>query len=709
MTSPPQATLQAPGSPLSGLLPLLTRLDQLLERAIAATDQAVGDAATPDAHRGLHITDAEAERLLTREPGVPAFLGYGYEPVEFPPELLPPDSRFAWLQQNFGLSNFDLDVVAIALAPELDRRYERLYAYVQDDVRCRRPTIDLALNLLCVDAMSKLAYRSRFAPAAPLIKHQLLHLESDAQYPPPTCLSQSLRLDEQVVRFLLHQPGLAEPLASICQLLPPEARSQQQASLQELADDLVHSLLENTVAAWHQQDPLCLYLEGRDRPGKRRLAMTLAAEMSVPLLVVEGDRLLTSKAEVPTLLKRLFREAWFQQALLYFDGIDDFFSIEQSLGYQSLLECLTTTRQVTLLSGTVPWKPQANSPLGIVTIPFPMPDFELRRVYWQQSLQASHLPWNEAELDRLSNHFRLTAAQIQAAVLSAQTTAQVTGKAVDLFAAARAQAGHELRSLARKIDPHYSWHDIVLPPMQRAQLQELCNQSRYQHRVYEQWGFGQKLSLGKGLNALFSGLPGTGKTMAAEVIAKELQRDLYKIDLSQVVSKYIGETEKNLDRIFTAATDSNAILLFDEADALFGKRSEVRDAHDRYANIEVAYLLQKMEEYEGIAILTTNARSSIDEAFVRRLQLIIEFPLPTAVERYSIWQNVLPKQLPRHPDLDIHTLAETYELTGANIHNVALAAAFFAATAEEPLDMKHLKQAICREHQKMGKLMLEWH
>lgn len=693
---------------LNGLLPLLERLDLLLERAIAATDLAVGDAATTDPHRGLHITDAEAERLLTREPGVPTFLGYGYEPVEFPAELLPPDSRLAWLQQTFGLSNFDVDVVAIALAPELDRRYERLYAYMQDDVRCRRPTIDLALNLLCVDAASKLAYRSRFAPAAPLIKHQLLHLECDSHYPPPTFLSRSLRLDEQVVHFLLHQPGLAEPVASICQLLPPEALLQQQSPLRELADDLVHPLLENILAAWHQQAPLCLYLEGRDRPGKRHLAMTLATEIGVPLLMVEGDRLCT-QSEVPALLKRLFREAWFQQALLYLDGIDDFYSADQALGYQTLVECLAATQQVTLLSGTLPWKPQANSPLGIVTIPFPLPDFELRRYYWQQSLQATHISWNEAELDRLANHFRLTAEQIQAAVLSAQTTSQVTGKTIDLFAAARGQAGHELRSLARKIDPHYSWTDIVLPPTQCTQLQELCNQSRHQHRVYEQWGFGQKLSLGKGLNALFSGLPGTGKTMAAEVIAKELQRDLYKIDLSQVVSKYIGDTEKNLDRIFTAATDSNAILLFDEADALFGKRSEVRDAHDRYANIEVAYLLQKMEEYEGIAILTTNARSSIDEAFVRRLQFIIEFPLPTAVERYAIWQHVLPEQLPRHPDLDIHTLAETYELTGANIRNVALAAAFFAATAEEPLDTKHLKQAIYREHQKMGKLMLEWH
>ncbi|WP_225894457.1 ATP-binding protein [Atlanticothrix silvestris] len=218
-----------------------------------------------------------------------------------------------------------------------------------------------------------------------------------------------------------------------------------------------------------------------------------------------------------------------------------------------------------------------------------------------------------------------------------------------LCSAARAQSGHDLATLAQKIVPKYTWDDIILHPNQLMQLQEICKEAEYRNLVHQKWGFAEKLSLGKGLNVLFSGSSGTDKTMAAEVIARHLQLDLYKIDLSQIVSKYIGETEKNLNRIFTAATNANAILFFDEADALFGKRSEVQDARDRYANIEVGYLLQKMEEYEGIAILTTNLRNNMDEAFERRLRFIIEFPLPDTKNRYLIWQRIFPKNAPCSP------------------------------------------------------------
>jgi SpoVK/Ycf46/Vps4 family AAA+-type ATPase len=244
----------------------------------------------------------------------------------------------------------------------------------------------------------------------------------------------------------------------------------------------------------------------------------------------------------------------------------------------------------------------------------------------------------------------------------------------------------------------------VLPQEQLTQLREVMSYAKYRYRVYGEWGFDRKLSVGKGLNILFSGPSGTGKTMAAEIMAGELGLDLYKIDLSTVVSKYIGETEKNLDRVFKEAQESNAILFFDEADALFGKRSEVKDAHDRYANTEIAYLLQKMEEYEGIVILATNLRKNMDDAFVRRMHGAIEFPFPEQESRRRIWAGIFPPEAPLASDVDGAFLARQFKLAGGNIKNIALHAAFLAAEADSSISMAHLIRATKREYQKLGRL-----
>ena len=261
--------------------------------------------------------------------------------------------------------------------------------------------------------------------------------------------------------------------------------------------------------------------------------------------------------------------------------------------------------------------------------------------------------------------------------------------------------------MARKIEPGFAWQQLVLPPDQLTQLREICDHAEHRHVVFGGWGFGRQMSLGKGLNALFSGPPGTGKTMAAEVIANELGLDLYKIDLSQVVSKYIGETEKNLDRVFAAAESSNAILFFDEADALFGKRSEVRDSHDRYANVEVSYLLQKMEEYEGIAILASNLRQHVDQAFLRRLAFTVHFPFPDEESRRRIWEGAWPAEAPLDADVDFAALAREFRLAGGNIRNIVLAAAFLAAAEGARVRQGHLLRATRREYQKMGKTIAE--
>jgi SpoVK/Ycf46/Vps4 family AAA+-type ATPase len=311
-------------------------------------------------------------------------------------------------------------------------------------------------------------------------------------------------------------------------------------------------------------------------------------------------------------------------------------------------------------------------------------------------------------MDGLAARFRLSGRQIGSAVRAAAQRAIADGAVANLpalYAAARAESGDGLNSQVRRLRPRFGWDDIVLPPERLAQLREICDAVKFLPVVYEQWGFERKVPFGPGLNILFAGPPGTGKTMAAEVIAMDLEMDLYSIDLSVIVSKYIGETEKNLAQAFTEASKTNAILFFDEADALFGRRSEVRDSHDRYANIEVGYLLHRMEDHDGITILATNLRRNMDEAFVRRMHYTVDFPLPGVAERREIWNRVWPDDAPRDPTVDFGVVAASVELPGGSIRNIALAAALRAAAGGGPVTLDHLAAAVRRELQKVGKIV----
>ena len=345
-------------------------------------------------------------------------------------------------------------------------------------------------------------------------------------------------------------------------------------------------------------------------------------------------------------------------------------------------------------------------------MPMPSPAHAQRTRHWSDALRSERLA-ADVDLASLASQFKLSLGKIDQSATAARRLAtmrhgpEAAITTRDLHDGCRLLSNQKLGSLARKIAPGDSWDDIVLPADQMAQLREICNHVKYRDRVYGDWGFGRKLTLGKGLAVLFAGPSGTGKTMSAGVLATELGLDLYKIDLSTVISKYIGETEKNLSRIFDEAETSNAILFFDEADALFGKRSEVRDSHDRYANVEVGYLLQRMEEYEGIAILATNFRKNMDDAFVRRLHFTVEFPFPDQQDRLRIWQGIWPRDTPRDTELDLALLANRYEMTGGNIKNIAVAAAFLAADEGNVVRMHHVVQATLREYQKTGKLLVE--
>jgi hypothetical protein len=310
-----------------------------------------------------------------------------------------------------------------------------------------------------------------------------------------------------------------------------------------------------------------------------------------------------------------------------------------------------------------------------------------REAVWREALGAQAERMN-GKLSHLARQFRLDEAEIRLAAASAEP-----------WQAAREIARRDLDGLAMRIDSRATWNDLILPPATEAMLREVTAQTRHRHRVYEEWGMGSRSRRGLGIAALFHGPSGTGKTLTAEVIANELQVDLYHVDLSQIVSKYIGETEKNLEKIFTAAERAGALLLFDEADALFGKRSEIRDAHDRYANIEVGYLLQRIEAYDGLVILTTNLKGSLDSAFLRRFRFVVSFPFPDTEDRRRLWQIAFPNTAPVE-EVDTHRLSRVV-LSGGSIRNIALAAAFLAAEESGPINTDRILRAASRELAKM--------
>jgi hypothetical protein len=365
-----------------------------------------------------------------------------------------------------------------------------------------------------------------------------------------------------------------------------------------------------------------------------------------------------------------------------------------------------------ILGGRVPWQAGGfERDRSIARFEFPMPEYPQRLRLWQYYLDQLGIAMEkDLDLASLAGQFQLTSGQIRDAVASARDDCLQAGTPLgnaELFEAARAYSNPRLASLARKIAPRYTWNDIILPADQLQLLHEIVDTIRRRPKVLDEWGIGQKLASSRGVTVLFAGAPGTGKTMAAEVMAAELGLDLYKIDLSTVISKYIGETEKNLERIFNEAEASNAILFFDEADALFGKRSEVRDSHDRYANVEISYLLQRMEAYNGVTILATNLRSNLDEAFTRRLQFAVDFPFPEEADRLRIWKTLFPPEVPREAGIDLPLLARRFKLAGGNIRNILVTAAYLAASDGGAVNMTHLLHGTRRELQKMGRLVDE--
>jgi SpoVK/Ycf46/Vps4 family AAA+-type ATPase len=618
--------------------------------------------------------------------------------------------RLHRLGELFHLSGFEIDVLLVCILPELDLKYQRLYGYLQDDVTKRSPTVDLVLRLLGESLEDKLKAREAFSPEAPLIKYRLLHLHDESMTKTAPLLARSLQADERITSYLLGADQVDARLLPFVHLVTPKLELHD-----ILLDDEIAHRLQKLAIHFRDKGIIC-HLHGTYGVGKQATAEAMCSELGLPMLIVDVNRIVTADIAFELLVRLIFREGRLQNAVLYFNGYDLLLGDEKEikLSYGSIIAELESYPQWVFLSGENDWQPRGilhDKPC--IDLELPIPCYRERMQLWKGQWNGEAALAADVNFSDLAGKFRLSGGQIRDVAAAARSLAQWRDPeselitAQDLYAACRKQFRGTLSTLAHKVQPKYSWDDIILPKDQMEQLREICGYVEYYHTVYGDWGFARKLSTGKGLNVLFAGPSGTGKTMAAEIMAKQLGLDLYKIDLSAIVSKYIGETEKNLDRIFREAQTSNAILFFDEADALFGKRSEVRDSHDRYANIEMAYLLQKMDEYEGMVVLATNLRKNMDEAFARRMHFAVEFPFPDEADRYRIWQNIFPGEVPVAASIDRSFLARQFKITGGNIKNIALGAAFLAAQDGGCITMENLIRATKREYQKMGKLCTE--
>ncbi len=702
---------------LQHLIAELGRVDVGLQRAVWRWRRAGQD--PNDAFRGLHVSDVEVDALVRHPFGT----NWG-QTADLPPQQAQVfdqatqqaqrliekaqrqgrTPRFVQLASRFGLDRFDQDALLICLAPDLDLRYERIYAYLQNDVTRKRPSVNLILDLTCPPGPARLSRLSHFSDEAPLFKYHILERLPDPSGNEPGPLGQRLKVDEPIVAWLL---GRYQPQADLGKHVWL-SRPQSNPSVELLAAPLTERLNPNLFKDDSGSAPPILVFHGPDRLSQEATAQQLAAQSGRSLLTIDLVGTIEAGLSPVQALNLALRDARLTGAVLYLTGWDACL-VDGALP-PDLLAQLCGYPDWAIVASKRTWQPtgvERRRPL--FWLEFPLPAYPQRHKLWQHFLAATPTT-DDLDLAPLAGQFALSSGQIRDAVASAQDRAAQHNHPLqlqDLFAAARAHSNPHLGSLALKIEPRYTWADIVLPNDQLDLLHEIVATVRGRPLVLDEWGVGKKLVSSAGVTMLFAGPPGTGKTMGAEVIAGELGLDLYKIDLSTVVSKYIGETEKNLERIFNEAQSSNAILFFDEADAIFGKRSEVKDAHDRYANIEISYLLQRMEAYDGVTILATNLRANLDEAFTRRLQFAVDFPFPEEEDRLRIWQTLFPPDVPRAAELDFVLLARRFKLAGGNIRNIIVSAAYLAAQDGGQVGMKHLLHGTRRELQKMGRLVNE--
>lgn len=582
----------------------------------------------------------------------------------------------------FGLSPFERDILLLCAGVEMDSTFGALCATAQGDPMRGYPTFGLALAALPAPHWSALT------PQAPLRRWRLIEIGAGA-----ALTSSPLRIDERVLHYLA---GIADPderLSGITQ--PVHSNTDLTPSQSEVASRIVTLW---SCDAGLEPVPV-VQLCGPEAEDLEAIAAHACAQLHLNLSVLPAELLPVQPAEMEDLVRLWERESALSTSALLLSC--------HELHDSPPVQAAAVSRVIERVSGplfvSTP-EPRTIRRRRTVAFDVSKPTSDEQRALWTSELGSASADLN-GQVDSLVAQFSLGATAIRTACTDALGNLSSVDFGTSVWDAARAQSRSRLEELAQRIEPSAEWLDLILPTAQTDTLRTIAAHVRQRARVYEEWGFASRGTRGLGISALFAGASGTGKTLAAEVIAVDLRLDLYRIDLSAVVSKYIGETEKNLRRVFNAAEAGGAILLFDEADALFGKRSEVKDSHDRYANIEVSYLLQRMEAYRGLAILTTNLQSALDSAFLRRLRFVVEFPFPDESQRAAIWRRIFPASTPTQ-GLETDALARL-SVAGGNIRNIALHSAFLAADAGEPVRMSHLLRAAHVEYAKLDKSLTD--
>ncbi len=631
------------------------------------------------------------------------------------------------LQLTFELDDFERDVLLLALAPAIDGSFNALFGRAKGSAYRAPLDIDVTLTLLSKSFEERLQRRHAFSLNGRLLRHNLLLVGRGGNTDSDAFLGLELRLPGRLVSVLLGQAGEDDSLHAFSRLLEPTETFDRvilphddKLHLLELVAQ--HSSYLEALHDWGLDTAIAygrgvtLLFSGSPGTGKTLTARALAHHLGLRLLLVDSSRLAGTGLQFEQSLDNLLREAKLQRAIIFFDECEGLFAAHNRFGghVPALLQALERFDGVTILATNMPKAlDHALDRRILYRINFETPSPSMREAIWHVHLPPTVPRAPDVDIPYLARRFEFTGGYIKNTVLlavGAAASRRQSGQGppvithADLTEGAWSQLRNRLSDYADRDVADLRLVDLILPEDVRKQIMEIIEAVSAQGIVFREWGFGKKFNKGKGLSALFDGDPGTGKTLSAEVIAAELGLSLFRVNVANVVSKYIGETEKNLTRIFAEARGSQSVLLFDEADSLFSKRVEVKQANDRFANMEINVLLQLIERYDGLVILTTNLKTSIDSAFERRLSFKINFPFPDAETRTLIWRQLIPDAAPLSDDVEFETLGESFELSGGSIKNAVLRAAYRAAATNQRISLDHFEDAAKRECQAAGKL-----